>query len=247
LPDFPTAPFLLPPAEAIAFFEKKGFEITWDWRAQLEINNAQVFTVAKAMKMDILMDIRAMMDDALKNGTTFKQFQKDLEPTLRAKGWWGKREVEGPGGVTTVQLGSPHRLKTIYDTNLQASYNAGRWKAQESGKKTHPYLRYVAILDAQTRPSHAELHGTIKPVDSPFWDVYYPPNGYRCRCRAVSVTVEGKDKRGGVTKGIPKNPNGKTVKPDKGFFNNPGKDKWKPDREKYDHDIWKKAQPITKG
>ena len=37
------------------------------------------FTVAKAMQIDILQDIRAALQDALENGTTFDQFKKDPE------------------------------------------------------------------------------------------------------------------------------------------------------------------------
>ncbi len=38
------------------------------------------------------------------------------------------------------------------------------------------------------RPLHAAWDGLVLPVDDPFWHTHYPPNGWRCRCRAVSVS-----------------------------------------------------------
>ncbi len=37
------------------------------------------------------------------------------------------------------------------------------------------------------REDHAALAGTTLPKTDPFWDSYYPPNGWRCRCVAVEV------------------------------------------------------------
>ncbi len=241
MPEFSVKPFALPPEEAIKYFEAKGFAITWDWREQATLNNSQVFTVAKAMKMDILQDVRGMMDSALKEGLSFKEFQKSLEPRLRAKGWWGKQLVDGK----RVQLGSPWRLRTIYDQNITSSFGAGRWKAQTENKAIRPYLRYEAIRDARTRPAHRAWHGVIKRVDSLWWRTHYPPNGYLCRCVARSLTPEQAKKLGGVTSTgkIPK-VDGKVLKPDPGFSNNPGIDRWKPIASDYPSDIWE-AQKKT--
>jgi hypothetical protein len=32
------------------------------------------------------------------------------------------------------------------------------------------------------RDTHRQLDRIIRPVDDPFWDTHYPPNGWRCRC-----------------------------------------------------------------
>ena len=36
-------------------------------------------------------------------------------------------------------------------------------------------------------PEHAELNGITLPPSDPFWDEYYPPNGWNCRCTVVQV------------------------------------------------------------
>ena len=50
----------------------------------------------------------------------------------------------------------------------------------DQGQKVN--LRYVAVLDARTRPEHRAWHGLILPIDHPLWDTHYPPNGWGCRC-----------------------------------------------------------------
>ena len=108
----------LPPAEAIRFFERKGYAIGFDWRDVWQHEHAAAFTVAKAMRVDILEDIRGAVETALKDGTTFADFKKNLEPTLAAKGWWGRKTMVDPltGERKIVQLGSPRRLRIIFDT-----------------------------------------------------------------------------------------------------------------------------------
>ncbi|MBN0210460.1 minor capsid protein, partial [Pseudomonas aeruginosa] len=112
-----------------------------------------------------------------------------LRPTLEAKGWWGRQVVVAPdGGAEVAQLGSPRRLDTIYQTNMQSAYMAGRYAAAYEARETHPYWMYVAVMDGVTRPSHAALHGKVFRWDDPIWQHITPPNGYNCRCRIVALT-----------------------------------------------------------
>jgi len=178
----------LSPKEAIAYFQNKGYAITWNWEALWQDAHAKAFTVAKVTRLDILQDIREAVQKALSEGKTFRWFEKELTPVLQAKGWWGKQEHvdERTGEVTDVQLGSPWRLQTIFRTNVQTAYMAGRYAAQMQNIDDHPYWQYVAILDSHTRPSHRAMNGKVFRYDDPFWQSYYPPNGWGCRCRVTT-------------------------------------------------------------
>lgn len=118
-----------------------------------------------------------------------------------------------------VQLGSPWRLNTIYRTNMQSSMMAGRWQRFYENRRNRPYLQYIAVMDAATRHSHAELHGKIFHIDDPIWNTIYPPNGFNCRCRVRALTAAQAKQRGF-------NPKSKYQPtddfPDKGFNHNSG-------------------------
>ncbi|ELY1831926.1 phage head morphogenesis protein [Pseudomonas aeruginosa] len=189
--------FGLEPAAAIEYLKRKGYAITWDWQEMLDSAHDRAFTVAKAMRLDVLSDIREALERALQEGKTLKQFIEELQPVLERQGWWGRQVlVDGDGNAELVQLGSPYRLKTIYQTNLQSAYMAGRKATMEESADTHPYWRYVAIMDGKTRPSHAALNGVVYRHDDPVWSSIYPPNGFNCRCRVTAISESGMKRRG---------------------------------------------------
>ena len=191
------AMFGMEPENAVAFMKSKGYAITWNWREMLDQAHDQAFTVAKAMNLDLLSDIRGALETALQDGQTLTQFIKSLQPTLESQGWWGKQViVDSNGGAEMVQLGSPRRLKTIYQTNLQSAYMAGRKASMEETADTHPYWMYIAILDGKTRPSHRALHGQVFRHDDPIWAAIFPPNGFNCRCRVVALSEAAVKRRG---------------------------------------------------
>lgn len=75
-----------------------------------------------------------------------------------------------------------------------------RWVDFENSADTHPYLEYVTARDSRVRPEHQALDGIILPIDDPFWQQYYPPNGFACRCTVQKRTereYEHLTKRGG--------------------------------------------------
>lgn len=187
----------LPPERVINFFKSKGYELSWDWHDVWQESHQQSFTVAKAMSEDILTDIRGAVKDAIEKGQTFEEFQKELKPKLKSKGWWGEiYVVDSKGNAERAMLGSMHRLNTIYRTNMQAAYQTGRFKEQSENTDNRPYWEYVAILDPKTRPEHGSLNGKVFRYDDPFWDSHYPPNGWGCRCRVRALSPDNIKDRG---------------------------------------------------
>ncbi|MEX2450919.1 MAG: PBECR2 nuclease fold domain-containing protein [Rhodospirillales bacterium] len=188
----------LAPEEAVKFFRAKGYAVGFNWRDVWQEEHAAAFTVAKAMRVDILEDIRAAVDAGIARGITFTQFRDNLAPILQAKGWWGRQKMTDPktGDIVNAQLGSHRRLRTIFDTNMRTSYAAGRWDRIERVKKARPFLRYVSVLDDRTRPEHRAWHGTVLPVDHPFWRTHNPPNGWNCRCTVQQLSQRDLDRRG---------------------------------------------------
>lgn len=178
----------LKPQDAIRYFEDKGYTISWDWHDTWQNAHAKAFTVAKMTEIDLLQDTKAIVQKAIDEGWSEQRFIKEAAPMLKSKGWWGKDVIRDENGnEKVIQKGSAYRLKTIYRTNLQTAYMAGRYKQQLENVDIEPYWQYVAVLDSRTRPEHRELNGKVFRYDDPFWDSFYPPNGWGCRCRVRAL------------------------------------------------------------
>ncbi len=187
----------LAPREAIEYFRAKGYEVSWNWWEVYAEAHRRAFTVAKAVELDVLSSIRTALDRALEQGQTRRQFARELEPALRKLGWWGRRIVVSPdGGAERVQLGSPYRLRTIYDSNMRSVYGAARQRQQEENVDSRPFWMYDARNDNRVRPSHAAMDGMVFRADDPIWQTHYPPNGWNCRCRVRALTADQVKRRG---------------------------------------------------
>ena len=86
-------------------------------------------------------------------------------------------------------------IDASYNQNwLYAEYNfatastqmAARWADIERDGDEYD-LQYRTAMDGLVRPEHAALEGITLPPSDKFWNEYYPPNGWNCRCTAMQV------------------------------------------------------------
>ncbi|EKA7629040.1 minor capsid protein [Salmonella enterica] len=243
----------LAPADAVDYFKSKGYAIGFNWYDVQAEANAKAFTVSGVLKLDILADIQNGLAPALDDGDMQRNIERKLLPLLEQKGWIGKGLVADPetGELWGKRL-TPRRIGTIFSTNVQSSYSAGRWKQQVANKVERPYWQRVAVMDLHTRPRHALLNGFTAAADSPVWDYFYPPDGYGCRCRIRAFTRAQVEARGFAVHepelydieqeyGIPGQTRtvkamkigGETYTADPGFGFNPGKVAFTPTLDKY--------------
>lgn len=197
--EIPTGDFFnIEPTKALAYFKAKGLRETFAWQDMLGDAHDHAFTVAKMMDVDLLGQMRASMESALANGTPFKEWADSITPTLQSAGWWGKKTVLDPltGETVVAKLGSPHRLETIFRTNMQTAYAAGAWQEIVDQARDAPYLMYDAVDDFRTREQHRAWDRTVLPVASPWWKTHYPPNGWNCRCGVIQLSAAEVDRLG---------------------------------------------------
>ena len=77
-------------------------------------------------------------------------------------------------------------LRAEYNFATNSTLSAVRW--QNYAKDGDRYnLQYRTALDERVREEHQMLEGITLPPSDKFWDKYYPPNGWNCRCTVVQV------------------------------------------------------------
>lgn len=77
-------------------------------------------------------------------------------------------------------------LRTEYNFAQASALMAARWKQFEQDGDRYN-LQYRTMYDKRVRRTHRMLHNITLPIESPFWDKYFPPNGWNCRCTVVQV------------------------------------------------------------
>ncbi|MBI2770000.1 MAG: hypothetical protein HYX47_10280 [Burkholderiales bacterium] len=187
----------LPPAEAIAFFRQKGYRIGFDFRDVWQQEHQAMFTVAKVMRLDILEDIRELLQQALDDGETFATFQRELKPRLVAKGWWGKVEAIDPDGgeIKTIEVG-PRRLARIFDTNLAMAHSEGQWERIQGNKVLFGLLEYAHTASAHPAADHLAYVGIVLAVDHPWWQNHMPVKRWGCKCGVIQHNARTLERAG---------------------------------------------------
>lgn len=231
--------FDLPFEEQLEYFRSKGLVISANsWRDVWQAAQARAFTVARITAMDVLIDIREALDEAMEAGITLRDFKKEITETLEQKGWLAPKDeratVKLPDGTIRKRL-TGWRLDTVYRNNLGTSYQAGRYEQMMAVKEQRPFWQYMTVGDPSVRDEHAAQHGVVRQADHPFWNTWYPPNGFNCRCYVKTLSGRQMEQRG-----LKEEKRGTREKPDEGWRYNPGKtglDAWKPDLSGYPKDL----------
>ena len=229
----------LPMQEALDFWRTK-VPLTEE---QFSLLHRQVkmraFTVSGITALDVLQDILTELDRVLAEGLTLSDFRQSVNGLLERRGWEGL---------------TPYQADNVFRTNILTAFQVGRYKQMTDPDvlDARPYWMYDAVNDARTRPAHRALDGKVYRHDNAFWQTWYPPNGFRCRC-TVRTLSEGDLQRQGLTvsEDIPHlaAPPGQApvpVIPDPGWDFNPGEAAWRPDLTKYPEELRAAYEARTK-
>lgn len=215
------------PEKAVEFLESKKLKVTWNWQEQLQAIKENSFTVAKVSSANVLQLFQNEIKKSMVEGNSYNVFKKNMKSILQTAGY-SKRED-----------GTAWRLDTIYRTNMQSAYMAGRYKEMEEVQDVFPYWQYISVMDTRTTTLCNSLSNKIVEANSPFWATHYPPNHFRCRARVRAVDDNFlKKKKLQVSNGEEL---AKKYKTGAGFQTNPAK-AWKPDLNVYDKGIEKELR-----
>lgn len=161
--------------EAISHLKSKIQIPTSHWDDLLGQIHARAFTIAGATKTELLNDLYKDVLKAIDSGETLSEFRKRFDSTVSKHGW----SYNGKRGW---------RTQVIYQNNKNTARAAGRWEQQTRIKNRRPYLLYLTAGDTRVRPKHAKWNYILLPIEHNFWNSHYPPNGWGCRCKVVSLS-----------------------------------------------------------
>lgn len=207
---------------AVEFLKKKKSVSKEEFLKMDEASRAKAFMVSGYTKAEVLDSFLQALTEAVELGSTKEEFQKKMDTFLEENGYEGV---------------NPFKADVIFRTNLQTAYNAGHYKSMtdDTVMKLRPFWQYRTAADGNVREEHAQMHGKVYRADDPIWDVWYPPNGFRCRCSVVSLSERQVKERGLTVETKPPRKVDRETgeilesRPDKGFATNPAKQVWEPD------------------
>lgn len=164
----------LPFKEQIEFFRRKANVPTNGYADIYNSEHDYAFVVAGANRNALLNDFRAAIDKAISQGTTLDGFRKDFAEIVEKHGW-------------SYNGSFNWRTRIIYETNLNSSYQAGRYQQLRDAK--FPYMEYLhSDYVEHPRELHQSWDHLVLDFNDPWWNTHFPPNGYGCQCRVRGRT-----------------------------------------------------------
>ncbi|MDR0556334.1 MAG: hypothetical protein LBG43_00465 [Treponema sp.] len=180
------------PVLAEKFLEKKIDTPTVRWDDLKWGEHAHAFTVAHSNEAAVLDAIHGLLNKAIKEGLGFQDFKNGMLDMMKGKGWYG-----GAGHTADDRNYINWRIKTIYETNMRTAYAQAQYRKQLQGAVLRPVWVYQSQLSGKNRRrEHIALHGKAYRYDDPFWDKYYPPNGWGCQCYVTTKSEAGAERDG---------------------------------------------------
>ncbi len=191
----------LPFEEAIQFLKARVSLTKAEWE-DLEPKLAfRAFTLARLTSCDYIEAIRGRLINTLEKGEGFEQAWADVKAIAESEG-------------ATI---NPGYWETVYRTNIQTAYNAGR-RMQFDRSKPAAYALMV-LEDERTSSICRPLTGLVLPANHPFWDDHWPPFHFNCRTTVRGIYEE--EVAEVPVQNLSMAKLRKTFKPQEGFGQNP--------------------------
>lgn len=176
-----------------ALFKSSGSEFSIDIVADPDV---QEFIGSHASALDASMQ-KVEMSDIMRRRLSRSNFIFSGMKTFHELNEAFPSLVDENGNRKSFErfLNDVQKIDRTYNVNyLRAEYNfvnssaqmAAKWERfMEDGDRY--YLQYRTQRDDKVRPEHAALDRVTLPITDSFWEEFYPPNGWNCRCNVVQV------------------------------------------------------------
>lgn len=125
------------------------------------------FTVARLTELDYINRVRLVLKNSLSKGYTLSKF-------------WDEMKHDYLLQVSGFEQSNPWYWETVFRTNLQTAYNAGR-KIQIAKNPNIKYLQFIGINDKRQTSICKCRNNIILPATHKFWERNTPPLHFNCR------------------------------------------------------------------
>lgn len=153
-------------------------------------NSAVSYSISKGIESGVIPEeMKRRLDDDVYLFSGFKTYHelKEASSMLRDTNGQLKPFNRFYNDISAIKQDyNKNWLQAEYIFATQSSVMAAKWKDQEADSDRYN-LQYRTAGDGRVRPEHRVLDKTTLPASNPFWNEYYPPNGWRCRCTVVQV------------------------------------------------------------
>lgn len=186
--------------EAASFLKNRIPVTKKEWNDIEEKLRFRAFTMTRLAELDYIEKAKQTIISSIESGGSIAESWKSLRENI---------DVD-------VDKVNPGYWETVYRTNIQTAYNAGRKKGYE--KNPPDALALIVIEDGRTSSICRPLIGLVLPYNDPFWDTHWPPFHFNCRTTVRAVyNREIKDENVSFSNA----PTSEVFVPQKGFGSNP--------------------------
>lgn len=170
--------------EAVDYFKKKINIPTKRWNSLKGAMHTRAFTVAGAMRADILLDFRNAVDRAIEKGDSLQDFRDNF---YKIASKWRAADPSFDAKMEKPKYGA-WRSKVIYQTNMLTAAAAAQERQARAMPDVFTHAKYVCMMLPGSREEHKHWNGTVLPVNDPWWEKHSPPNGFGCLCEKEFIS-----------------------------------------------------------
>lgn len=170
--------------EAVDYFKKKINLPTRRWNDLEGAMHTRAFTVAGAMRADILLDFRKAVDRAIEKGDSLQDFRNNFYDIAKK---WRAADPSFDAKMEKPKYGA-WRSKVIYQTNMVTAAAAAQERQARAMPDVFTHAKYICQMLPGSRDEHKAWNGTVLPVNDPWWEKHSPPNGFGCLCEKEFIS-----------------------------------------------------------
>lgn len=170
--------------EAVDYFRQKINLPTKRWNDLEGAMHTRAFTVAGAMREDILCDFRKAVDSAIANGESLQDFRDNF---YKIASKWRESDPSFDEKMKKPKYGA-WRSKVIYQTNMLTASAAAQERQAREMPDVFTHAKYVCMMMDTSREEHKHWNGVVLPLEDPWWEKHSPPNGFGCLCEKEFIS-----------------------------------------------------------